>query len=61
MKNLEGALVVAYSFSDTAVGTMIVGRQKKGGMDIINAFQGEDARALFDILTTKPEEKNGKT
>ena len=61
MKNLEGSLIVAYSFSDVDIGTMIVGRQKKGSMEVINVFNGEDAQALLDILITKPEEKNGKT
>ena len=35
--------------------------KKNGNIDIINGFHGEDDRALLDILTTKPEEKNGKT
>ena len=61
MKNLEGSLIVGYSFSEKDIGTIVVGRQEKGNIDIINVFHGEDARALLDILTTKPEEKNGKT
>lgn len=57
-QSLEDALIVSVSFhpgDDT--GVLIVGRQKKGeGMKIINAFQGAEARELYDRLTTKKGE-----
>lgn len=36
---------------------MIVGRQKNGVMDIVNAFEGEEALELYKKLTTKNENK----
>ena len=39
------------------VGVLIVGRQKKGKIDIVNAFQGKDAYELYEKLITKKEEK----
>lgn len=58
-KSLEDALIVSVSFHPGAdTGVLIVGRQKKGeGMKIINAFQGEEARELYDKLTTQKKKE----
>lgn len=50
----SGSVIVSWDFShgmDTDV--LIVGEQKNGRIDIINAFQGEEARDLYMRLTTK--------
>lgn len=50
---LEGSLIVSYSFSDADTGVLIVGKQTKGKMDIVNAFQGKEAMDIFQMLATK--------
>ena len=56
MKHLTDALICSIDFEGDH-GVLIVGRQnrKKGAVDIINAFQGEEAMELYTKLTTKPE------
>lgn len=55
-KNISDAVVVSIDFSrnsDTDI--LIVGRQVNGKMEVINAFQGLEARMLWGKLTTKKE------
>ena len=55
MKHLTDAVICSIDFEGDN-GVLIVGRQnRKGGIDIINAFQGEEAMDLYTKLTTKPE------
>lgn len=55
-KYLEDALLVSISMSKEDTGVLIVGRKRKNNsVDIINAFQGEDAERIYDILLKKPE------
>ena len=55
MKHLTDAVICSIDFEGNN-GVLIVGRQnRKGGIDIINAFQGEEAMDLYTKLTTKPE------
>ena len=61
MKQVNETLLVSISMNtDTNTGVLIVGRQnrKKGAVDIINAFQGEEAMDLYTKLTTKVEKKD---
>ena len=61
MKQVNETLLVSISMNtDTNTGVLIVGRQnrKKGAVDIINAFQGEEAMALYTKLTTKDKKKD---
>ena len=61
MKQVNETLLVSISMNtDTNTGVLIVGRQnrKKGAVDIVNAFQGEEAMELYTKLTTKAEKKN---
>ena len=61
MKQVNETLLVSISLNtDTNTGVLIVGRQnrKKGAVDIINAFQGEEAMELYTKLTTKVEKKD---
>ena len=57
MKEISGSFVVSYSFSDNT-GVLIVGKQIKGKVDIVNAFQNEEAKNVLDMHVTKkkPEE-----
>lgn len=52
--HLTTSVIVSFDFSDKEDhGVCIVGRQDRGEMRIINAFQGKEAREIFDKLTTK--------
>lgn len=54
MTNTRGAYVVAWDFTrGNDVGVLIVGHQEKGKMDIVNAFQGQDAIDIYMQLITK--------
>lgn len=60
MSYTNGAYIVSWDFShgkDNNV--LIVGEQKNGTMNIVNAFQGQDARDIYERLSTrkKVEEK----
>lgn len=51
--HLTTSVIVSFDFSDKDHGVCIVGKQENGKMNIINAFQDEEAREIFDKLTTK--------
>jgi hypothetical protein len=58
---LSGSFIVSFDFSSDKEGAVIVGRQKKGkGIEIVNAFHGQDARELLDKLTTKEKKDENK-
>lgn len=51
--NLIGSVIVSWDFShgkDRSI--LLVGEQKNGRVDIVNAFQGEEAEALYKKLTS---------
>ena len=58
-KNTEThALIIAYDVShDTDNCVLIIGRMgsRSGEIDIVNAFQGDEARELYNNLITKKE------
>lgn len=46
------AVIISIDFSHGEdVGVLIVGRREKGITKIINAFQGEEARELYEKIT----------
>lgn len=49
------SLLIGVDFSNTDdTGVLIVGRKRMNQTpEIINAFSGEDARTLYELLTTK--------
>ena len=51
----NGAVVVSWDFSHEDTGVLIVGRQVKKEIKVINAFQGKEARDIYEKLTTKKE------
>ena len=57
-KSISESVIVGVDFSEKDQGVLIVGRQKNGAMDIINAFQGEEAYQLYMKLVTKKEKEN---
>ena len=59
MTNLSDTLLVSISFSDKDVGVLVVGRKRKNqSIEIINAFQGDEALELYKKLVTKKEKSN---
>jgi len=59
MAKLSESLIIGVDFSENGDnGVLIVGRHVNGEINIINAFQGTDAKELYDKLTTVV--KNGE-
>lgn len=51
MKNKYGAYIVSWDFTNGEnKGVLIVGQQKDGKMNIVNAFQNEDAIDIYRKL-----------
>ena len=56
MSKVEGCYLVSFSFSNNGdTGVVIVGKQTKGKVEIINAFQGKEAWDLYQKLAIKKE------
>ena len=55
MEPTSGALIVSWDFSHSAdKHILLVGRKTpKEDVDVINAFQGQDAHDIYEILTEK--------
>ena len=54
MSALSDTLLVGVDFSKKDNGVLIVGRKRPNeSVDIINAFQGEEAKELYEKLITK--------
>lgn len=59
MKSTD-SVIVSWDFSHGKdVGVLIVGNQKNGQVEVINAYQGEEAYELYRRLTI--QKKNQKT
>lgn len=55
---LADSVIVSWDFSHGKdVGVLIIGKQEKGKIEIINAYQGEEAKALYQKLVF-PKTKN---
>ena len=57
MKNeTNGAFVVSWDFSrEEDKDLVIVGERKNGVMEVVNAFQGKDARDIYEKLIKQEE------
>ena len=54
MKTTDALLVGVDFTNGKDHGVLIVGRKNKGELvDVVNAFQDEEAKRIYDILTTK--------
>lgn len=50
----SGSVIVSWDFSNGKdVGVLIVGKQEKGKVDIVNAYQGKEAEELYRKLTVR--------
>ncbi len=56
----EDCILVGWSFSDKDHGVLIVGKQNGGKTDIINAFQDEEAKEIYKLLTTRRNKDNAE-
>lgn len=51
-------LLVSVDFSNEDTGVLVVGRKKKDqAVEIVNAFAGADAHALYERLVTAPKKE----
>lgn len=56
--NGVGSVIVSWDFrhgKDKSI--LLVGLQKNRKVEVINAFQGEEAEEIYEKLTTKKEEE----
>lgn len=58
MKELNDSLVVGYDFTDKDTGVLIIGKQEKGKVNIINAFQDKEAVDIFNKLVGRDKNVN---
>ena len=56
----EDCILVGWSFTDKDHGVLIVGKQNGGKTDIINAFQDEEAKEIYKLLTTRRNKDNAE-
>lgn len=57
--NLNSSVIVSWDFTrgrDTDI--LLVGKQTKGKMEVVNAFQGQEAMDIFKMFTTVKEKKD---
>lgn len=54
MNQTNGAYIVAWDFSrGDDQGVLIIGEQRDGKMNIVNAFQGNEAHDIYERLSMK--------
>lgn len=57
-KNFTDTILIGYDQSENDNTVLIVGRKRPNqSVDIINAFQGDEAKDLYERLITKKGEK----
>ena len=56
MKGQSDTILVSFDYTHGDVPVLIVGRKKKGEIEVINAFKDEEAKELYQKLTTKKGE-----
>lgn len=58
MESLNDTLLVSIDIREGGSALMLVGRKRKGEMlEIINTVQGEEAKDIYNRLTTKKEKE----
>ena len=56
MKGKSDTILVSFDYTHGDVPVLIVGRKKKGEIEVINAFKGEEAKELYQRLLAKKGE-----
>lgn len=58
MESLNDTLLVSIDIREGESALMLVGRKRKGEMlEVINTFQGEEAKDIYNKLITKKEKE----
>lgn len=58
MESLNDTLLVSIDIREGGSALMLIGRKRKGEMlEIINTFQGEEAKDIYNKLITKKEKE----
>ena len=58
MESLNDTLLVSIDIREGGSTLMLIGRKRKGEMlEIINTFQGEEAKDIYNKLITKKEKE----
>lgn len=52
-------LLVSYEICGNGRDIAIVGRKGENGIEIVNVFEGDNARAIYDMLTETTEGEDG--
>lgn len=61
-ENTTESVLVAFDVKPGGNKVLLVGKKKKNqAVDIINAFQGEEAQKIWDMLITRKEKKDDQT
>ena len=63
-RHVNTSIIVSCDFPNEKEndGILIVGRPHGGKIDILNAFDGKEARDIWDkLITVKKEETNGRS
>lgn len=59
MESLNDTLLVSIDIREGESALMLVGRKRKGEMlEVINTFQGEEAKDIYNKLITKKEKSD---
>ena len=58
MESLNDTLLVSIDIREGGSALMLIGRKRKGEMlEVINTFQGEEAKDIYNKLITKKEKE----
>ena len=58
MESLNDTLLVSIDIREDGSALMLIGRKRKGEMlEIVNTFQGEEAKDIYNKLITKKEKE----
>ena len=58
MESLNDTLLVSIDIREGESALMLIGRKRKGEMlEVINTFQGEEAKDIYNKLITKKEKE----
>ena len=58
MESLNDTLLVSIDIREGGSALMLIGRKRKGEMlEIVNTFQGEEAKDIYNKLITKKEKE----
>ena len=52
-EHINECILVSVDFDENSKGVLTVGRQRYGKVDVINTFEGQEAKDLYDRLITK--------